>query len=96
MADMAVTVPLNGRIDSGNAGQVEQDIMAMLAGKDGAPVVLDAAALDYISSAGLRVLLAAEQAMEEKGAQPVRVVNVNETVRDIFEITGFLDVLEVE
>ena len=52
-----VTVYLSGRIDSGNAAAVEADVFAKLAGKGGAGVILDAAELDYISSAGLRVIL---------------------------------------
>ena len=59
-------------------------------------MTLDFEKLDYISSAGLRVLLAAEQAMEEKGAEQVRVLNINSTIRNIFDITGFVDVLAVD
>jgi anti-sigma B factor antagonist len=59
-------------------------------------LTLDFEKLEYISSAGLRVLLAAEQTLEERGAERVRVVNMNSTIRNIFDITGFVDVLAVE
>ena len=50
--------------------------------------------LDYISSAGLRVLLAAQKTMNKQGE--MRVVHVNETVMEIFEVTGFADILSIE
>ena len=68
-------IPLTGRIDSNNAARWEKDMMAQLAGKAGAPVTLDASGLDYISSAGLRVILRVR-----KTCPDLRIVNVNSEV----------------
>ena len=57
-------------------------------------MVLDFAALDYLSSAGLRVLLAAQKVMNRQGKMVVR--NINEVIAEIFEVTGFGDVLTIE
>ena len=59
-------------------------------------LILDFEKLDYISSAGLRVLLEAELAMEAKGAEQVKVVNLNEAIRETFEITGFEQVVAID
>ena len=64
--------------------------------KDARRVVIDAAKLDYISSAGLRILLRLEQHMEEIGGEGVYVRNANETVLDILAMTGFGGILNVE
>ena len=66
-----MTIVLSGRIDSNNAAAVEKDILDQLTGQDGAPVVLDAEKLLYISSAGLRILLRL-RAGAEKQQGPVR------------------------
>ena len=57
-------------------------------------LTLDFAALDYVSSAGLRVLLAAQKTMMNQGT--MKIVNVNEVVMEIFEVTGFTDILKIE
>ena len=57
-------------------------------------LVLDFSKLEYISSAGLRVLLSAHKAMSAKGGMKVK--NVNEIVREVFEVTGFADILTIE
>ena len=57
-------------------------------------LVLDLAALEYLSSAGLRVLLSAQKVMNRQGCMVVR--NVNEVIMEIFEVTGFVDVLTIE
>ena len=56
--------------------------------------MLDFAKLDYISSAGLRVLLSAHKAMSKKGG--MKVVNANEMVKEVFDVTGFADILDIE
>ena len=68
-------IALKGRIDSGNASEVEKDIFSRLEGKPSVPVVLDAAELEYISSAGLRVLLRVK-----KGWSDLTICNVNSEV----------------
>lgn len=60
-----MSIELKGRIESNNAARMEEEILAKLAGQDGAPVILDAAGLDYISSAGLRALLRVRQSHPE-------------------------------
>jgi len=87
----AVLFPLAGRIDSANAPQVEEALRARLEGSSAVPVVLDAQALEYISSAGLRVLLHLKKTNPE-----LRVVNVKAEVYEIFEMTGFTEMMTVE
>jgi anti-sigma B factor antagonist len=57
-------------------------------------LVLDFAALEYLSSAGLRVLLAAQKVMNKQGEMIIK--NVNDTINEIFEVTGFIDILTIE
>ena len=86
-----LTVLLEGRLDT----VTSPDLEAALAGEyDGADeLVLDLTDLAYISSAGLRVLLSAQKKMAGKGG--MTVTGVNETVNEIFDITGFSDILTV-
>ena len=71
---------------------MEKELNASLNGADS--LILDFSRLDYISSAGLRVLLSAHKAMSGKGGMKVK--NVNEIVREVFDVTGFADVLAIE
>ena len=80
-----------GRIDSTNAAALESDIMAAVGENPGADIVIDAGNLEYISSAGLRVLMKLRR--QAKKALPV--VNVSPEVYDILEITGFTELLDV-
>ena len=91
MSDKTVTIPLHGRISSDNSAAVEQDIMSKLEGYDGNSVVLDASSLDYISSAGLRVILRLKKAYPD-----ITVSNVSSERYDIFEMTGFTEMMNVE
>ena len=86
-----MTVRLNGRIDSSNAAQAEQDIMAQLAGQEASPLELDASGLEYISSAGLRVLLRVRKLHPE-----LRITGVSSEVYEILEMTGFTELMPVE
>lgn len=90
MAD-AITIAFSGRVDSGNAPMVEKDVFALLEGKGATAVVFDAQKLDYISSAGLRVLLRVK-----KRYPAMTVINVSPEVYDIFEMTGFTEILTVQ
>ena len=94
MEDGTLLIALEGELDTLSSPDFEDMLESLL--EEARSLTLDFEKLDYISSAGLRVLLAAEQTLEEKGAEPVRVVNMNGTIRNIFEITGFVDVLAVE
>lgn len=86
-----LTISLEGRIDSNNASDVENMIFSRLEGKDASAVTLDAGALKYISSAGLRVILRLK-----KSCDTVKIVNVNPDVYGILEMTGFTEMLPVE
>ena len=88
--DGTVTIHLSGRIDSNNAPAVENSVMDQLSGQDGAAVVLDAEELEYISSAGLRVILRVK-----KTAPDLRIINANPEVYDILEMTGFTEMMTV-
>jgi anti-sigma B factor antagonist len=87
-----LTITLTGRMDTTTAPQLEAELKDSLSGVE--HLVLDFAALDYLSSAGLRVLLAAQKQMNKQGDMVVR--NVNETIAEIFDVTGFADILTIE
>ena len=86
----ATTLFLSGRIDSVNAGAVEAEIARLTADRSG-PIVLDAADLTYISSAGLRVILRLK-----KACPALKIVNVSREVYEILDMTGFTEMLPVE
>ncbi len=90
----ALFFALEGELDTLSSPDFEAELEPLLAEADS--LTIDFAKLSYISSAGLRVLLSAEQVMEEKGAAQVKVVNANKTIRHIFEITGFTDILSLD
>ena len=87
-----LTVALEGRLDTATAPQLEQELKASLDGAQA--VVLDLEKLEYISSAGLRVLLSAQKIMNKQGSMEIR--NVNEVIMGIFEVTGFTDILTIK
>ena len=85
-------IALSGRLDTTTAPQLEAELNTCLDGVES--LVFDMVGLEYISSAGLRVLLAAQKRMNRQGKMTVR--SVNETVQEVFEITGFSDILTIE
>ena len=87
-----LTVAIVGRLDTTTAPQLEEELKQSYAGVT--KLVLDFAGLEYLSSAGLRVLLSAQKVMNKQGDMIVK--NVNETINEIFEVTGFIDILTVE
>ena len=87
-----LNVTITGRLDTTTAPQLEAEFKQNIAGVE--KLVLDFAALEYLSSAGLRVLLAAQKVMNKQGEMIVK--NVNETINEIFEVTGFVDILTIE
>ena len=87
-----LTVALTGRLDTTTAPELEKELKASLDGVT--TLVIDMTALDYISSAGLRVLLSAQKTMNKQGE--MKVVHVGETIMEIFEVTGFSDILIIE
>ena len=82
---------MRGRIDSRNATEVEKDVLAQLAGQSCRSVVIDASDLEYISSAGLRILLRLAQRYQD-----LTIINVRPQVYEIFEMTGFTVMMHVE
>ena len=87
-----LNVKVIGRLDTTTAPQLEAEFKQSIGGVE--KLALDFAELEYLSSAGLRVLLAAQKAMNKQGEMVIR--NVNETINEIFEVTGFVDVLTIE
>ena len=87
-----LTMTLGGRLDTTTAPQLEGELKASLNGIE--KLVLDFENLDYLSSAGLRILLAAQKTMNKQGSMVVR--HVNETISEIFDVTGFSDILTIE
>lgn len=86
-----LTLAIEGRIDTTTAPSFEAEIDAI----DGVTeLVLDFAGVEYISSAGLRVVLKAQKLMNKNGK--MKLINVNDDVMDVFDITGFLDILTIE
>ena len=87
-----VNVKVTGRLDTTTAPELEAELKQSFGGIT--KLVLDFMELEYLSSAGLRVLLQAQKIMNKQGEMVVR--NVNETISEIFEVTGFSDVLTIE
>ena len=83
---------VEGRVDTVTAPQFENEIKSDLNGVT--ELVLDFSQLTYISSAGLRVLLLLQKVMNKQGS--MKIVGANETVKEIFDVTGFCDILTIE
>ncbi len=88
----ALTIALEGRLDTMTAPELEAALKTALEGVE--ELTFDFDKLDYISSAGLRVLLSAQKTMNRQGS--MKVVHANEIVMEIFEVTGFADILTIE
>lgn len=86
-----LTLAIVGRIDTSTAPEFEAHIDEIA---DVTELVLDFAGVEYISSAGLRVILKAQKLMNKNGK--MKLINVNDDVMDVFDITGFLDILTIE
>lgn len=82
---------VEGWLDTNSAPELGREIEAL---SDIESLILDFDKLEYISSAGLRILLSTQKTMNKQGSMVIK--NVNEDVMDIFEITGFVDILTVE
>ena len=87
----ALTVALSGRLDTMTAPELEAALKEALPGVT--ELTFDFEKLDYISSAGLRVLLSAQKTMNGQGS--MKVVHANEMILEIFEVTGFTDILTI-
>jgi len=88
-----LTMELDGRLDTNTAPALEQEINNSVTSEI-KKLVLDFKKLQYISSAGLRVLLAAQKKMNKQGCMIIK--NANEMIMDVFHVTGFIDILTVE
>ncbi|MBR4204399.1 MAG: STAS domain-containing protein [Clostridia bacterium] len=88
----ALTVELDGRLDTMTSPQLETELRTSLDGIT--DLVLDITKLTYISSAGLRVLLSAQKVMNRQGAMTIRGASAE--IMDIFDVTGFSDILNIE
>ena len=88
----ALTVALEGRLDTTTAPQLEAELRDGL--KDVNDLTIDMSKLVYISSAGLRVLLKAQKVMNKQGKMTVK--NASQEILDIFEVTGFNEILNIE
>ena len=84
-------IALEGRLDTTTSPALETELKASMEGAE--TLTLDFSKLDYISSAGLRVLLAAHKTMSAKGGLTIK--NTNEIVREVFDVTGFSDILNI-
>ena len=87
-----IILEITGRLDTTTAPALEKTINENLEGVK--TLILDLKSLEYISSAGLRVLLSAQKKMQQVGV--MKVVNVCELVMEVFEMTGFADILNIE
>ena len=87
----ALEIALEGRLDTTTAPQLEAELKQSLDGIT--ELTMDFTGLDYISSAGLRVLLSAQKIMNKQGE--MKVIHVSETIMEIFEVTGFSDILTI-
>ena len=92
LKDKELKIDLVGRLDTTTAPELEELLKTELEKVES--LIFDLRELEYISSAGLRVLLSAQKAMVDKGS--MKVLNVSDVVMEVFDITGFTDILTIE
>ena len=88
----AATLVVAGRLDTQTAPELETELDSII--PDTKDLTFDMAGLEYVSSAGLRVILKAQKAMNAQGA--MKLTGVNDSIMEVFDITGFLDILTIE
>ena len=88
----SVTLIVSGRLDTQTAPELENELDSVLSGLK--ELTFDFANLEYVSSAGLRVILKAQKAMNAQGS--MKLTGVNDSIMEVFDITGFLDILTIE
>ena len=88
----AVTLIVSGRLDTQTAPELEKELDSILSGLE--ELTFDMTNLEYVSSAGLRVILKAQKAMNAQGS--MKLTGVNDSIMEVFDITGFLDILTIE
>lgn len=89
-----ITLMLTGRLDTTTSPQLEEQINESMEGAE--KIILDFEGLEYLSSAGLRVLLGAHKKFMKQGKTGLLIRHVNEMIHEVFELTGFLDILNIE
>ena len=87
-----MTIAVEGRLETTTAPELEAVVKSELEGVT--DLTFDFEKLEYISSAGLRILLSAQKTMNKQGA--MKIIHVNETILEIFDVTGFTDILTIE
>lgn len=92
LEEKVLNVKVEGRLDTATAPALEEELAEVL--EDADELVFDLEGLEYMSSAGLRILLATQKKMTLKGG--MKVINVNDVIKEIFDITGFSDILTIE
>ena len=92
IANASASLKIIGRLDTSTAPELEATIDGCVAGIK--ELVLDCSELEYVSSAGLRVILKAQKMMNAQGN--MKLTHVNETIMEVFDITGFADILTIE
>ena len=88
----AITLIVSGRLDTQTAPELENELDSILSGLK--ELTFDMTNLEYVSSAGLRVILKAQKAMNAQGS--MKLTGVNDSIMEVFDITGFLDILTIE
>ena len=88
----SVTLIVSGRLDTQTAPELENELDSVLSGIK--ELTFDMTNLEYVSSAGLRVILKAQKAMNAQGS--MKLTGVNDSIMEVFDITGFLDILTIE
>ena len=86
------TLVVAGRLDTQTAPELEKEIDGVVGGLK--ELVFDMTGLEYVSSAGLRVILKAQKIMNTQGS--MKLIGVNDSIMEVFDITGFLDILTIE
>ena len=89
--DSELTIALEGRLDTNTAVDLEKELQDLTGIKN---LIFDFEKLEYLSSAGLRILLACQKKMEMQGSMVIK--NVNDSIKEVFDITGFSDILTIE
>lgn len=89
-----ITLEVEGRLDTVTSSQLEQEVSEVFE-EEKSNIVFDFTSLEYISSAGLRVLLASQKQVNSLGTE-MRIVGANDVVKEIFEITGFSDIMQID
>ena len=90
--DSILTIRPSGRLDSLSSPELERDLARHLDGVQ--DIIMDLASVEYVSSGGIRMMLAIEQTLEDRGGK-LQVCHVNEYILEVFDLVGFMDVVEV-